>query len=69
MMLKLVEAKNPKFSSADRTTIDMECTWNIGGPWPFTASVSDTEAHGRDIYARALAGEFGPVAPYVPPSV
>lgn len=36
---------------------------------PFTASESDVEEHGRDIYARALAGEFGEILPYTAPTV
>lgn len=34
---------------------------------PFTATPDDTEQHGREIYAAALAGEYGQVAPYVAP--
>lgn len=37
------------------------------GTIPFAASPIDSEAHGRDLYARAIAGEFGPIAPYVEP--
>ena len=39
----------------------------LSDPWPFMASPNDVEAHGREIYARAKAGEFGPVAAYLPP--
>ena len=42
------------------------CFENIGEV-PFHATPDDPEAHGREIYARALAGEFGPVAPYIEP--
>lgn len=34
---------------------------------PFTANKHDVEAHGRAIYDALIAGQFGPVAPYVPP--
>jgi hypothetical protein len=33
------------------------------GPAPFSASAEDPEPHGRDAFARAVAGEFGPIAP------
>lgn len=33
---------------------------------PYTASPNDSEALGRDIYAAALSGTFGPVAPVDP---
>lgn len=36
---------------------------------PFTAMSDDPAAHGREIYARAAAGEFGQVAAYEPPPV
>ena len=39
----------------------------LSDPWPFLAVPDDVEAHGREIYARAHAGHFGPVAPYLPP--
>lgn len=31
----------------------------------FTASPNDPEPHGRELYARAVAGDFGPVSPYI----
>jgi hypothetical protein len=34
---------------------------------PFTASVTDIEAHGRAIFADIVSGKYGPVAEYVPP--
>lgn len=36
---------------------------------PFCAHPDDTEAHGREIYTRAVAGDFGPIAEYVAPPV
>jgi hypothetical protein len=36
------------------------------GSIPFTASETDPENHGRVIFSRAVAGDFGPVGPYVP---
>lgn len=34
---------------------------------PFTASPDDPEDYGRELFARAKAGEFGPIADYVDP--
>jgi hypothetical protein len=34
---------------------------------PFTADPADVEEIGREMYARAVAGDFGPIAEYVPP--
>lgn len=36
-------------------------------PVPFTASPDDTEPHGVELYNRAMAGEFGEIAPFVEP--
>jgi len=39
----------------------------LSDAWPFLATPTDVEAHGREIYAKARAGEFGTVAAYVAP--
>lgn len=49
-------------------TIDCEIEHPVYGWIPFTATPDDDMEHGRVIYAEAIAGELGPVAPYVPPS-
>lgn len=36
--------------------------------FPFTASPDDSAPYGVDLYCRAIAGEFGPVAAYIPPT-
>lgn len=38
-------------------------------PVPFTASPDDPEPHGVELYNRAMAREFGEIAPYVEPPV
>ena len=38
-------------------------------PVPFTASPDDSEPHGAELYARAMAGEFGEISPYVEPPI
>ena len=38
-------------------------------PVPFTASPDDSAPHGVELYNRAMAGEFGSIAPYVEPPV
>ncbi|APL99502.1 tail fiber protein [Aquamicrobium phage P14] len=62
------ECKNLVYSSQDGTLIDLEVNHPDFGWVPFTASPDDSEEHGRAIYAAAVAGEFGPVAPYDGPS-
>lgn len=59
--------RNPIYSNADGTAVDVELNHPEFGWIPFTASPDDTEQHGRDIYAAAKLGEFGEIAPYVEP--
>lgn len=61
-------ASRPRWSAADHSTIDLDIEYeHIGKPSSTTASPFDTEAHGRQLFQRALAGEFGEIAPYEPP--
>lgn len=61
-----VTAVNPVFSDSTGQNIDIIATFESLGEVPFTAASYDVELHGREIYARALAGEFGPVGAYNP---
>ncbi len=61
---KILSIRNPSFRSSG---IDLEIHHEDFGWIPFHATATDPEAHGRELYQRALAGEFGTVAPYVEP--
>jgi hypothetical protein len=65
LMFIVHEAKNPKYSAEDKSTIDLEVKF-VG--WeqflPFSARSDDTEQHGRLIYREAKQGKYGPVVPY-----
>lgn len=37
------------------------------GEIPFGASPNDSEAHGRELFTRAITGDYGPITPYVAP--
>lgn len=65
MKLQIKNAKNPKFT--ENNSVDLQIEHPDYGWIPFSARPDDIEEHGRDIYARAISGEFGPIAPYVPP--
>lgn len=39
----------------------------VAGAHPFAATASDPELHGQDLFKRLVAGEFGPIAPFVAP--
>jgi hypothetical protein len=68
-MLTITSAKNPKYAQ-DNNFICLEVTFQEFGDrvLPFAASASDPEQHGRELYARAKAGEFGEIALYVAPT-
>ena len=66
--MQLQYAKDPVWANPDQTMIDLTIKWSgMAEELPFTASPTDSEAHGRAIFAAAAAGDFGPVADYVPP--
>lgn len=60
----MYNTKNLKYSNPTNTTVDMEIEHPEWGWIPFTASPNDTEASGRELYAKAIAGDLGDIAPY-----
>jgi hypothetical protein len=67
-MLTLQYAKDPVYGNAEGTDITLIVKWEeFSEEMPFAANTWDPEPYGRDLYYRANAGEFGPVAPYIPP--
>lgn len=66
--MKLEYAKNPIWSNPNHTTIDLIIKWeDFNEEFPFTASPNDCEQHGREIYAAAVRGDYGPIEEYVAP--
>lgn len=59
-------AHSPAFL-ADGSIVLMVQFDGFPGELPFNAIETDSTDHGQDIFTRAKSGEFGPVAPYVPP--
>lgn len=59
--------KNLKYVSENSDAIYMDWHHPTLGLIPFVARPDDVEAHGRDKYQRAVAGEWGEIAPYEPP--
>jgi len=63
MLLNLVYANNPQWSDNQRQKINLVVRFaEISEDLPFTADPNDSADHGRDIFSRAVAGEFGVVA-------
>jgi len=69
MQALLTSLKNPVWSNSEHTRIDCIITTSQFGDeeLPFTASPDDVEPHGRALFARIVAGEFGPIGEYVAP--
>jgi len=69
MTITLISAANPQYANAEGTAISLDCEFShlSGEIYSFRAMPNDVEAHGREVYARAAAGEFGTIAPYVAP--
>lgn len=62
--MEIFEINNVRYVNESGTMINMDLTTDRFGIIPFTASPDDVEEHGRQLFARAKAGEFGPVAPF-----
>ena len=64
-MLTVKSAREPQWNNAEHTSLNLQVTFaetaETLGEMPFTASPEDNEEHGRDVFARAVALEFGPV--------
>lgn len=66
MRFEINSPANARYLNPAGTFIALDIT--IGGKTrQFNASPDDVVDYGREIYARAQAGEFGPVAPFVEP--
>lgn len=64
-MIIVQKVSNLKFANAQRTSINADVKFeHLDEVVPFTATASDPEEHGRLLYAGAVAGQFGPIAPY-----
>lgn len=69
-MITYTDATGPAWANESQTAINLLVKFShLPEPVPFTALPGDAEEHGRDLFARAAAGEFGEVAAYVAPPV
>ena len=65
--MKINSAYSPQWADVGNTAINLTVDFDGLCPVPFTANPEDREEAGRELYTRALAGDFGEVAPYVAP--
>jgi len=54
----------PYFLDPEETVVSVVWDHPELGPIPFGASPNDPVAHGREIHAAAMAGEYGPIISY-----
>jgi hypothetical protein len=67
-MFTVEYAHSPFYTVADHSHITLKVKFaEFEEEHPFGAMPTDSMPHGVDIYNRAVAGEFGIVAPYVAP--
>ena len=68
-MLTIESASNPKYTSKDENSIDLNVKFlEFNEVLPFTATPFDNTSYGVELYNRAKANEFGIVEPYVAPT-
>lgn len=65
--MKYTTVTSPKWANAGMTLLDCSVNFDNHGTLPFSASADDVEVHGREIFNRAIAGDFGPIAAYTAP--
>jgi hypothetical protein len=67
-MLTIEYAKDPYYGTADGSDIILTVKFEeIPEELPFCANDYDPMPYGRELHANALRGDYGPIAPYVPP--
>ena len=65
-MLTFESAHSPAYASEDGSCISLMVKFaEFNEELPFGATNHDPHEHGRNIYERAIAGEFGDIAPFV----
>lgn len=67
-MLTIEYAKNPVYGAPDGSVIDLTVKfYEMATELPFGATPYDPMPYGVELYNNAVAGLYGPIAPFVPP--
>lgn len=65
-MMTILNARQPRWNDVEHTSLNLlvtfEETKDTLGEVPFTASPKDPEPHGREVFERAVALEYGDIA-------
>ena len=57
-------ASSPIYANADKTAVTLTVTFTGIGDAPFTATQDDPHDYGRELFTRAVAGDFGTVGDF-----
>jgi hypothetical protein len=67
-MVTIQYAKDPVYANAEGTTIQLIVKFEeFNEEMPFGATPFDPMPYGVELYNNAVAGMYGPIAPYIPP--
>ena len=72
MYMKYSAVRNCKWVNAEHTVIECEVNFTdvTSEEWsPFGATATDHYEHTKEIFAKAIAGEFGEIAEYIEPQL
>ena len=62
------DALSPQWANAEHSAINVQLVTETLAAMPFTATPDDSTDYGPEIYQRAVAGDFGEIAAYEPPT-
>lgn len=65
--MEIIKVIDAVYASETGDVIDCQVEFEGIGLVPFSASKSDPEPHGRQLYDALIAGEWGEIAAYTPP--
>ena len=69
MKIEYTSVKDPVWGNAEKTQIELTVKFvHLEQEVPFTASKTDSAKHGRELFLRAQAGDFGEIKEYTPPT-
>ena len=66
--MNYTDVLNPQWANAEHSAINVLLGTETLAAMPFTATPDDSTDYGPEIYQRAVAGDFGEIAAYEPPT-
>lgn len=66
--MQYTNVTNLQWANEEQTVLNCVVDFENVGPSPFSAVADGDYAHTHEIFARCVAGEFGPISAYQPPA-